>query len=187
MSNYFSAYFPQTLYVLGDGKKQATNITLRFIVRDIIKKRSFVYYSYSIQDGDRPDTIAAKYYGNSNYDWIIMIVNDIFDVNYDWPMDSYRFEKYLRDKYGSVAAAKSQVNRYEKIIKEGGQDEFGNPQKRKTVVIDKNTYDQTSLSKRLEISAYEYERDLNESKREISILDKFYLGQILEEAEDIFE
>jgi len=63
MSNYFS-YFPKTPHDLTNNGQtvQLTNLLRRFKVQSSVANRADVYYEYDIQDGDRPDTIAEKYY-----------------------------------------------------------------------------------------------------------------------------
>ena len=39
-----------------------TNITQRFKVRDALKQITAIYYDYVVQDHDRPDLVAFKYY-----------------------------------------------------------------------------------------------------------------------------
>lgn len=43
-------------------------------------------FSHTIKDGETPDTLAEKYYGNRENWWIIAILNDIEDINHEWPM-----------------------------------------------------------------------------------------------------
>ena len=63
MSNYFS-YFPTVLQdIRQTGRKtQATNILRRFKVKDSLTDRTDTFYEYSIQEGDRPDVIAEKFW-----------------------------------------------------------------------------------------------------------------------------
>lgn len=188
MSNYFS-FFPSIEYnfdALDQDSALSKNIMLRFVAKSKIKEKNVVYYTYSIQDGDRPDIIASKYYGNPNYDWIIMVTNDIFDVNYDWPLDYLNFRSFLEDKYGSVPDAKAKVHRYERILKKAEPDSFGNDGDERVIIVDETTYNNLALNERRRVTAYDYEVELNESKRNILILDRQYIEQIINEADEIF-
>ena len=64
MSNYFT-FFPTIEHDLKDTnqKTELTNILRRFRVKPKTKSIASVYYDYTVQEGDRPDTIADKYYG----------------------------------------------------------------------------------------------------------------------------
>jgi hypothetical protein len=129
MSQYF-AKFPRVRYDLNKTKitsqDSVTNIFFRLaIVREIMTNLSS-YYEYSIRDGDRPETLAEKAYGNAEAHWIILYANNILDPHYDWPMDNRTFEKYIVRKYRSQARmdgvrnvtswAKTNYIKYEKVI-----------------------------------------------------------------------
>ena len=47
------------------------------------------------------------------------------------------------------------------------------------MVVDKETYDATPVNDRRAVDKYTYELELNDSKREIKILDKRYLNPVL--------
>ena len=129
MSQYF-AKFPRVSYDL-DRKKisspdRVTNVFFRIaIVKDIVRNFSS-YYEYSIRDGDRPEVLAEKAYGDPEAHWIILYANDILDPHYDWPLDNKSFEKYIVNKYKSQARmdgvknitswAKTNYVKYEKVI-----------------------------------------------------------------------
>ena len=78
---YYFKEFPKTRYSLkkNNNFELLTNITLRYKLRNSIKKRTAVYYDYVVKDSDRPDIIAEKYYEDSRLDWVIFLVNDIID------------------------------------------------------------------------------------------------------------
>jgi hypothetical protein len=58
---------------------------------------------YIIQDGDTPEILASKIYGDSQAHWMILYANDMLDAQYDWPLTSSVFPKYIADKYRSMA------------------------------------------------------------------------------------
>jgi len=51
------------------------------------------------EEGERPDTIAQKAYGNPFYDWIILLTNNMVNAKYDWPMSNYEIYKVLESEY----------------------------------------------------------------------------------------
>jgi hypothetical protein len=80
------------------------------IVRDILFRTAFIrdaldkktgYTEYVIRDGDTPDILANKIYGDSEAHWIILYANEILDPQFDWPMTTNVFNKYIADKYRS--------------------------------------------------------------------------------------
>ena len=41
-------------------------------------------------------------YGDSDYFWVITLVNNIVNRYYDWPLDEYVFQQYVKDKYANA-------------------------------------------------------------------------------------
>lgn len=106
MSQFFNK-FPRVRYDPVRAKltsqDRVTDIFFRIdIIRDVMKNMSS-YYEYNIRDGDRPETLAEKAYGDPEAHWIILYANDILDPHYDWPLDGRSFEKYIVRKYRSMA------------------------------------------------------------------------------------
>lgn len=70
-------------------------------VRDDVFKEDTLYTEYYIQNGERPESISYKLYGDEQYYWIILQINDIVDYYNQWPLSSIELEKYIIKKYGS--------------------------------------------------------------------------------------
>lgn len=96
----FYYHFPTTSFE----KKVLTDINVRIKIRDTWLNDPKLYYNYQYQDFDRPEHIALKYYGDEELHWVILITNNIFDVNFDFPMSSRVFDSYIEDKYKSLGA-----------------------------------------------------------------------------------
>ncbi len=80
-----------------------TNILFRVaIIREVMTNISS-YFEYTINDSEKPEVLADKFYNDPEAHWIILYANDIFDPQYDWPLDSRSFPKYLADKYRAQA------------------------------------------------------------------------------------
>ncbi len=88
------------------------NLFKRPKIRSDIKSKITSFYNYTIRDGERPDQIAKKIYNNSEFDWVILITNNITNLNEQWPLDNNSFYSYLLDKYGSEEAL-YEVHHYE--------------------------------------------------------------------------
>ena len=58
-----------------------------------------------VRDGDTPDILAAKVYNDPEAHWMILYANDMVDPQFDWPMTSTVFPKYIVDKYRAMAEA----------------------------------------------------------------------------------
>jgi len=163
-----------------------TDVTKRYKIRDILQQKTAIYYNYTIRDGDRPDLIAFKYYGDETLDWLIMLVNNIIDPYYDWPLNYQNFNNYMKSLYGSVSTAKSTVYEYRQILSEQTTLIDGTVVPKRTIVVDLNTYTNLATSVREEIDAYEFYEEQNNNKREIKLLDKRFVPDIKLEVEAIF-
>lgn len=200
MSKYFS-YFPSIDHDLKDSNQNVklTNILRRFKIHSSLKDQAGVFYEYQIQDGDRPDTIAEKYYGSANYSWLVMHFNNMHDLVRDFPLFGNNFDEYVKGKYGSIATAQSTIHEYRIFVNQ--KDENGNniPSKKRTLVdgriipekylvVDETTFNSTTAAYKYNLTGvtkYDYEVELNEEKRKIELLDVKFLPTVRDEVENI--
>jgi len=77
MSNFFR-YFPDEFYKFGNENEADIfqNISVYADVIDQVKDISSVYEDYYITEGERPDQVSNKLYGNPNYHWTFYLMND---------------------------------------------------------------------------------------------------------------
>ena len=84
----------------------AKNFFRRYKINDDVFSYAVIFNKYTIQDGERPDTLAKKAYGNEFYDWVILLTNNMVNAQYDWPMSNYALSKVLEsefdDPYGTI-------------------------------------------------------------------------------------
>lgn len=108
---YFNA-FPQTLYSNDDRKtvKVVTNILLRTVITEQLKQNFASYDEYDVRDGDTPEILAFKLYGDSNLHWIILLFNDILDPTFDWPLESSKLYSFVEGKYNDVQGIHHYIN-----------------------------------------------------------------------------
>lgn len=104
----FLEYFPRIPYDIEKTKltdfQFVTNITFRIgIIREVLNNASS-YYNYTIKDSETPEIIAENAYNDPEAHWIILYANDIYDPQYDWPLNDRAFKNYLINKYRSQAA-----------------------------------------------------------------------------------
>ena len=48
-------------------------------LKDNVKENILGFDYYDVKDGETPEMIAHKYYGDVNLHWIVLIANDIID------------------------------------------------------------------------------------------------------------
>ena len=99
MADKFFSNFPEIEYQLADGKIVYIKDFFRKSKIEQESVSSLVEYElFTLSDGERPDTLATKLYGNSNLHWTFFLVNDIENY-YDWHKDVNTFENYINKKY----------------------------------------------------------------------------------------
>lgn len=99
MANEYFNNFPTTQYKLSDGRW----ITIKDFFRKSKIDQSALnkvidYEYYELQDGERPDVVATKIYGNGDLHWTLLLVNEM-ESYYDWHKDTPTFEAFLTEKY----------------------------------------------------------------------------------------
>lgn len=99
---YFEA-FPALYYTLDDNRtgQIVQDIFRRIVFSDEVKNQNVLYETYQVQDGDTPEILADRFYDDPGLYWVILMVNEILDPRFAWPMDWYRLEKYITRKYPS--------------------------------------------------------------------------------------
>lgn len=101
---YF-AKFPRVLYSVnkeGNDAKIVPDILARVQFLDSIISNQNLYFKYEIKGGETPEQIADRVYGDSQKHWIILLVNQIIDPQFDWALGPFDFEKHIKQKYGSL-------------------------------------------------------------------------------------
>jgi hypothetical protein len=137
-----------------------TDITRNIRFRRDILANVTVYDYYDIVEGETPEIVAEKIYGNALYHWVVMLVNERYDYLGDWPMTALALEQYIEDTYG---VNKTNVHHHE--------DANGT-----TVPSD--------YPSAVPITNENYAGKLNESKRRIKIISKDLISTILKNFKD---
>jgi hypothetical protein len=77
-------------------------------VKDITRRAEFIksvsnnpylHLPYTVKEGERPQDVALDYYGSVDYDWLVLLANNIIDPYYQWPLSDKDFKSYLIEKY----------------------------------------------------------------------------------------
>ena len=190
MSDFFRNY-PTGFYNIDKIKPIrgtfSTNILTRIKAKPEIFKNVFTYYPYRVEEFERPDTLASKYYGSSDFTFLIFLANDITDPMYDWPLFGDDFENLIIEKYGSVTDARTGIHHYEKILRtEVPASADQSKVLEKVAIIDKETYDDTAEASRKIIYNYDYEVIENNKKKNIVLIEDIYAKQILNELRNFY-
>ena len=157
---YFD-YFPTIGY---DVRGEKNNVRVQAITNVLVRIRkkmnvvnSAFFEQYFINDGDRADTLAHQFYGDSTLHWVIMYANYMTNPYYDWPLPYFDLQKFVAKKYPDNING---IHHYE----------------------DSDNYEVDSdASGATAVTNFIYEETLNDSKRAINIIRGEYLPQVLEE------
>ena len=79
--------------------KVAKNIFRRFKINDSALDTAMYFRKLTVTDADRPDVISQKVYGTSDYDWVILMSNNVINPYFDWPMSQPVLDDYINQKY----------------------------------------------------------------------------------------
>lgn len=102
---YFSE-FPKIYYdfpnYTGDDTflQVLTDITANVRIRKKILEDVSLYDEYDIKEGETPEIIAEKIYGNPEYHWVVMLANQRYDYLKDFPMTSAELYEHAINVYG---------------------------------------------------------------------------------------
>lgn len=91
---------------IGEDKSNKSAL-IKDITTNIRFKKAFIealplVQTYKIRDGDTPEIISEKLYGNSKYHWILMLLNQRYDYIDDFPIAGKELEILVNNKYGSA-------------------------------------------------------------------------------------
>ena len=193
MSNYFS-YLPE-VYVRTTSYRQnnvdpyslAKNIFRRIKIREDLSDIIMGFSQYTIKNNQRPDQVAYDFYGDMQYDWVVLLCNNILNVYDEWPMTEDELERYIDSEYENPdsihhwVTQKIRDTKGRVLIKPGMEvpENWSYTRPDGTVVGKADTV--------RPISVYDYESERNNYKRNIYLLRKQYLGGFVEEFKNLVD
>ena len=155
--------------------KLVTNLLKRVAVRAKVKTNIVLYDTYDVKEGETPEILADKLYDDPEYHWVILLINDITDRYHQWPMNYPQFMAYVLDKYGGQTEVDA-THHYE-ISQTSGDT---------TVKIDIGL-DNTDHSDATAITNFEYEEEIQDTRRKIKLLNSAYLGDFVAEYQKLMK
>jgi len=175
------------------------NIFRRAKIREDFFRSSVTFNKYNIIGEERPDQISKKFYGSPEYDWVVLLSNNIINLRNEWPLSDSEFNNYIQSKF--TASELTSPHHYETVVTFDTRGKMIVPGGK---LVDSNfsvTYfdeelqdvlnNQTIQGKSItinpvrSISVYEYEIEQNEKKRNIYVLNPIYLQTIIDDLEEI--
>lgn len=148
--------------------KDVTNLLRRVGLRAKVKTNTLLYDTYDVKEGETPEIIAHKLYGDAELHWVILLVNDITDRYHQWPMSGGQFLDYLNDKYSNPDG----IHHYETTQTSGDT-------KVKVEVF--NEVDDDAYTGLTPITNREFEEQEQDKRRKIRLLDPSFVEQFVDE------
>lgn len=197
MSNYFSK-IPNFDYVsrLPNAKIsdyiRVKNFFKKSKLREDIFQNLAFFEKYTITGNDRPDNVAFKVYDDATFDWVILVANNIINIQSEWPLEQNDFDRYMLEKYGDYNTLYNGVHHYETEEVKNSNGVTIVPaglevQNNYTVSYFDFFIDQpiTTGNIAVPITNYDYEKQIDEDKRNIFVLKPFYLNVVVNDLDEI--
>lgn len=182
MANYFSNVPNIRVGVPGMETSQQEYVTIKNIFRRVkgvflSMRRDTIFEKYTVPGDEKPYQVSQRIYKTPDYEWIILLTNDITNIYSEWPLSQREFEDMMQRKYGTRSnetkhwVTKEVIYENMVIVQPG-------------IIVNQNyTYKRPdgviiggdSLVR--PISYYEYEYQLNEDKRLIYLLNPVYVDE----------
>ncbi len=162
--------FPTIIYdSVGDGNfKDVKNLLRRVGLRVAVRTNILLYDTYDVKEGETPEIIASKLYGDPELHWVILMINNVTDRFHQWPMSTPQFLDFINDKYSNPDG----IHHYEVPQSSGNT---------KTKIEIFNEVDEDAYTGITPITNREYEESRQDDLRQIRLIDPTYVGQFVSE------
>tara|TARA_B110000977_G_scaffold42741_1_gene57867 strand:+ start:72 stop:587 length:516 start_codon:yes stop_codon:yes gene_type:complete len=157
--------------------KLLPNILKRVKLRAGLRSGAFLFDTYDVKDGERPEDIAYKYLGDAELHWIILMTNNVTDRYYQWPLSQPQFQEHLTDKYG--AGNEDATHHFEKTTDSGKTSSSGPNDFSHKVECNSDDGDPDIITNRI------YEERKQDEYRSIRLLDPQFLDTFVEEFDNL--
>ena len=173
MTKYFDQFpiIDYNLTGVNGNTTEVTDIFRRVKARSKIADNVTLFDKYDVAEGEKPEDVAYKVYGEADYFWVVTLVNNIVNRYYDWPLDSFSFQEYIKDKYSNPDG----IHHYEVTTSSGKTTGDGPDDYSHKIEVNSDASGAQSVSNR------EFEQRLQDKKRSIKLLNEAYLSTFVEE------
>jgi hypothetical protein len=139
-----------------------------YLARDILRRSVFIseyrpytdlFQTYTIKDGETPQSLAKEIYKSQYYDWVILVTNELHNPYFDWPLNQLDLERICEERYGDAIYYTRHWEINDLIVGE--------------IKVFKDAASWVApvyTGQAVAVSFYDYEQKLNDDKRNISIL-----------------
>lgn len=133
---------------------------------------------YTIREGERPEQIARRLYGSESLWFMIYLYNDMDNIMDQWPMNEDELMKHIAMKWPDNRMG--DIHHY--------VDQYGVVQSPLAISILRGISVESAiaLEQLTAVTIEGYERQLNDARREIVLLDPDWLGPVERELKNEF-
>ena len=138
-------------------KRLIADITKRANAVSAVKEDDVITGNYYIEDGETAWSLAQDFYNDTDYYWLVLLVNPVIDPFFHWPLTTVELERFVFNKYGAAADS---VHSY---------------------LLGDRSYENSPSPEAYPLSFREYEHNLNETRRKIRIIRPEWLDRVIDE------
>jgi hypothetical protein len=139
---------------------------------------SFLFQRYIVQDGESPESVSEKIYKTPKYYWTILLVNNIVNPMTEWLMESSMLEEFVIAKYPDGIKG---IHHFYNTVTDRICDDVDDAHLR-TLIGTPNF-----PSEIMPITNYQYELELNEKRREISVINPRTISRFADDFQRMLE
>lgn len=94
--------FPRISYTLDNytSEQVVVDIFRRIILSKEYQDNSTYFEEYEVLHGETPEEVSYRFYGTQQLHWLILMLNNIVDPRFEWPVSQENLYKAVSDKYG---------------------------------------------------------------------------------------
>lgn len=156
--------FPTIFYTLREKNvdvfKVVTDITTNVRIRKQALSNITMFETYDIREGETPEIIAEKFYGDATLHWTVMLVNNRYNMYNDFPLSYSELMLFVDKKYPGTQ------NSFKEYRKDG-------------FVVNSTEIGAVGITNK------DWEIEKNESKRRIKIIAPALISLVVQELKDL--
>lgn len=99
----FRRYPKRDYLTASNDRKRIVDILRRVRISEKIKTNGDLFVRYRLKDGERLERVAYKLYRNPQYDWILMLLNNVINPYEDLPIDQRGQDALIEKRYPGYA------------------------------------------------------------------------------------
>jgi hypothetical protein len=183
--NMYFSKFPTTEFK----GKTVLDITRKAQLDTLVKASALAYMNYTVEEGEKPEDVAFYYYDSVDYAWLVLSSNNIVDPYTQWPKTEKDLDAYIKVHYATQAGTTGDaVLEWTKNSTIGANIIHYQSHSDPNITLNRASYLNSSTTEKAEyypVRVYDYEFALNESRRQIVLVNKALLPTITDQLERV--